>query len=82
MAKYDPLCGHLRRQRQAELELSFVEIERILGAMLPKGAARPQWWAHGADQPPSVQYGAWRGAGYEARLLPGKDRVLFRRAAG
>ena len=33
MAKYDPLCGHLRRQRHAEFELTFVEIERILGAI-------------------------------------------------
>ena len=31
MSKYDPLSGHLRRQRQDELELSFPEIERILG---------------------------------------------------
>jgi len=43
MSKYDPLSGHLRRQRQDELELSFAEIERILGAMLPKSAARQQW---------------------------------------
>lgn len=46
MSKYDPLSGHLRWQREAELELTFAEIERILSAMLPKSAARQQWWAN------------------------------------
>jgi hypothetical protein len=80
MAKYDPLCGHLRRQRQAELELSFAEIERILGAMLPKSAMRPQWWAN-MTEPDTIQAQrkAWRDAGYDAFLLVGKDRVCFRR---
>lgn len=44
MNKYDPLSGHLRRQKLAEFEMTFVEIERVFGAMLPNSAARPQWW--------------------------------------
>jgi hypothetical protein len=80
MAKYDPLCGHLRRQRQDEFELSFAEIERVLGAMLPKSAARQQWWANVADPDTShVQRNAWRDAGYDAFLIAGKDRVRFKR---
>ena len=54
MSKYDPLYGHLRRQRQAELELTFAEIERILGAMLPNSADRPQWWANVTDPDSAV----------------------------
>ena len=81
MAKYDPLCGHLRRQRQAELELTFTEIERILGAMLPKSAARPQWWANETGPGTThVQRSAWRDAGYDAFLMVGKDRVRFSRS--
>jgi hypothetical protein len=81
MAKYDPLCGHLRRQRQAEFELTFPEIERILGAMLPNSATRPQWWANVTDPDTThVQRKAWREAGYDAFLLIGKDRVKFRRS--
>ena len=38
-----------RRQRQDELELTCAEIERILGAMLPKSASLPQWWANTTD---------------------------------
>jgi len=80
MPKYDPLSGHLRRQRQDELELTFAEIERILGAMLPKSATRPQWWANTTDLDTShVQRKAWRDAGYHAFLLTGKDRVRFKK---
>jgi hypothetical protein len=81
MAKYDPLCGHLRRQRQDELELTFTEIERILGAMLPKSATLPQWWANVTGSDTShVQRKAWGDAGYDAFLIAGKDRVRFKRA--
>ncbi|MGR4863225.1 DUF7662 domain-containing protein [Caulobacter sp. LARHSG274] len=81
MAKYDPLCGHLRRQRHAEFELTFAEIELILGAMLPKSAGRPQWWANVTDAGAAhVQRKAWIDAGYDAFLLVGKERVRFRRS--
>jgi len=80
MSKYDPLSGHLRRQHQNELELSLPEIERILGAMLPKSAARQPWWANTTDPYTSqVQRKAWRDAGYDAFLIAGKDRVRFKR---
>lgn len=80
MSKYDPLSGHLRRQRQDELELTFPEIERILGAMLPKSAARQPWWANTTDPHTSqVQRKAWGEAGYDAFLIAGKDRVRFKR---
>jgi len=80
MAKYDPLSRLLRRQKLAEFELSFAEIERALGAMLPNSAARPQWWANLTDpRTAHVQRKSWKDAGYEAFLIVGKDRVRFRR---
>ena len=83
MGKYDPLRDHLRRQRPAELELSFAEIERLIGAMLPNSAARPQWWANVSDPGTThVQRHAWGAAGYDAFLIAGRDRVKFRRIAG
>jgi hypothetical protein len=49
--------------------------------MLPKSAARPQWWANTIGPDTShVQCKAWREAGYDALLLVGKDRVRFRRS--
>lgn len=79
MAKYDPLREYLRRQRATELDLSFREIERKLGYMLPNMAARPEWWATaGEPGPREVQKQAWRAAGFDARLV-GEERVQFRR---
>ena len=82
MGKYDPLEGHLRRQTGDEAEMSFSEIERLLGAMLPAAARRPQWWCNEVGPHRThVQCGAWLAAGFEAWLVPGKDRVRFKRAA-
>ena len=80
MGKYDPLSRHLRRKRLAELELSFAEIERLIGEILPHSAEQPQWWANISDSDPRhVQRKAWGDAGYDAVLLVGKDRVRFTR---
>lgn len=82
MAKYDPLSGYLRRRRPMDVELTFVEIERIIGDMLPRSAERPQWWANDVDPATThVQRKAWGDAGYDAFLVVGKDRVRFKRAA-
>lgn len=79
MAKYDPLRDYLLRQRADDIALSFREIERKLGYLLPNSAARPDWWA-GIGKPGSreVQKQAWRSAGFEASLI-GEDRVRFLR---
>lgn len=81
MAKYDPLRDYLKKQRAETFELTFVEMERKIGYMLPKSASLPQWWANTTD--PSirqVQRKAWGDAGYDAFLIVGADRVIFRRA--
>ena len=79
MGKYDPLEKYLSRKRDKEIELSFADIERIIGAMLPNSAQRPQWWANEVS-PDSrhVQSRAWRNAGYDASLLPA-ERARFTR---
>jgi len=80
MGKYDRLRDYLKRQKCDEFELSFAEIERKIGALLPNGAARPQWWANVGDpELRPVQREAWRAAGFDAFLIAGRDRVRFRR---
>jgi len=80
MGKYDPLRDLLKRQRDTELELTFAEIERIIGGMLPNSAARPQWWANVKDPDTTdVQRNAWQDAGYDALLIAGRDQVRFSR---
>lgn len=81
MAKYEPLARFLRRQKAPEVELTFVEIERIVGALLPRAAMQADWWdgdAAGASQPQQV---AFAGAGFVARASPREERVRFVRRA-
>lgn len=80
MAKYDPLHMHLRRQKTASYEMTFADIERVVKALLPKSAQRPEWWAN--EQNPAsrpVQCAAWLSAGYNASLLRASERVRFER---
>lgn len=80
MGKYDALSGHLRRQTADEFDMTFTEIERVIGAMLPKSAARPQWWANVTDPDTThVQRLAWGDAGFDAFLIAGDERVRFKR---
>ena len=82
MGKYDPLRDYLRRQRADRFEMSFLEIERKIGYMLPKSASRPQWWANVSDPNTThVQREAWRAAGYDAFLILGADRVRFEKVS-
>jgi hypothetical protein len=80
MGKYDPLERHLRRQKGASYEMSFRDIERVLGELLPKSARRAEWWAN--EQSPDtrhVQCKAWLRAGYRALPQPSAERVRFER---
>lgn len=61
MGKYDPLRDYLRKQKTDELDLSFVEMERKIGYMLPKSASLPQWWPR-ADAPPCAGTSPFRAA--------------------
>ena len=81
LAKYDPLRSYLKRQKADALELSFREIENLIGYLLPKSAGRPEWWANSDEEPSAraVQRQAWLEAGYHARLQA-QDRVAFNRA--
>lgn len=76
MGVYDPLRDYLQGQRLSELELTFAEIEGLLGRSLPASAVRPQWWANQIDGA-RPQRDAWRSAGYDAFLIKGQDRVRF-----
>lgn len=60
--------------------MSFVEIERKIGYMLPKSANLPTWWTTSSnDDARRPQCKAWSEAGYDAFLITGKDVVRFTR---
>jgi hypothetical protein len=62
------------------LEMSFDEIEEIIGNPLPPSAYAPRWWTI-SKRPNSnpLWQEAWLTAGYDATLVRGSDRVEFRR---
>ena len=80
MGKYNPLEGHLRRQKSVTSEMSFRDIERVLGVLLPKSAHRPEWWG---DEPKTdirhVQARAWLNGGFLARPDIGAETIHFER---
>jgi hypothetical protein len=79
MGKYDALGTFLRRWAVRndghEVELTFAQIEGLIGAPLPKAAAHMAWWC---DQS-GVQSRAWHEAGFKARLIESEEFVKFRR---
>jgi len=80
VGKYDRLRDHLKRQHAAAVELTFREIELVLGSMLPHSAARPEWWANIKEpETKNVQQKAWRDAGFDASLMGRRERVRFER---
>jgi hypothetical protein len=58
--------------------MTFGEVERVIGAMLPKSASLAPWWGN-ETSPDSrhVQCRAWLEADYEAALMPGGETVRF-----
>ncbi|MHB8463356.1 MAG: DUF7662 domain-containing protein [Acidimicrobiales bacterium] len=62
-SRYDPLRQHLAERSEPVVRLTFAEIERILGAELPKSARqyRP-WWAN-EQAGTHVHARAWLDAG-------------------
>lgn len=74
MSKYDPLTKRLAATKGAEWKASFAELEKLLGAPLPKTAkAGKAWWKSDAATP---QAKAWAGWNAEA----GDGAVVFRKA--
>jgi hypothetical protein len=81
-SKYKPLTRHLRAQRQAQVSMSFAEIERVLGAKLPPSAnAHRAWWSNNPQN--NVMTRAWLEAGFQSEQvdIDGKRLVFSRRAS-
>jgi hypothetical protein len=80
MGKYDALGSYLRRRKQPVIELSFVDIERIICALLPNCAADASWWANERrNERGFVQCRSWLDAGFQAEAVPRVDKVVFQK---
>lgn len=78
-SKYWPLFNHLQgRSGQAEVTLTFADIEALLGGPLPQSARTSRaWWSNRSRG--AVQASAWMGAGYHAEAVDlAGEQVTFR----
>lgn len=68
MTKYTPLQDFLAHQVKTEVRLGFDEIEKILGASLPRSAYEHQaWWANNPDGHSHCR--SWNNAGWRTGSL-------------
>lgn len=80
MSDYDALRDYLKRQKLAELVLSFEQIEEIIGSALPRAAQRASWWETlRSPQEKMPQREACLEAGFVATRLPDGKSVRFRK---
>ena len=80
MRAYDALGAYLKRQIASEVPMTFDEIERLTGHVLPKSSSERWWWSNNPSN--NVMTVAWLGAGFVSERvdLAGR-RLVFRRTA-
>lgn len=82
MTKYEPLSSFLKHLDKSEVRLGFDEVEKILGAPLPRSAYDHQaWWANNPKGHSHCQ--AWYLAGWRTENLNlSRKTVVFKRVSG
>jgi hypothetical protein len=79
-SKYDPLILHLAKHGGEYLTLTFMEIEELLGELLPASArSHLAWWANTKSDPTHSWANRWTAAGWHARADLPHGRVTFSR---
>jgi hypothetical protein len=81
MTKYTPLRDFLTHQVKTEVRLGFAEVEKILGAPLPRSAFEHQaWWANNPEGHSHCR--SWHDAGWrtEGLSLTGRS-IMFTRVS-
>ena len=77
MSVYEPLQSYLANSKDASVEMSYEEIERLLGRPLPRtayGDNKRQWWANTETHSQAL---AWLRAGRKAKLDVRRQKVAF-----
>ena len=80
MTNYDALRDYLKEQKQAELVLSFEQIEEIIDDALPRASHRASWWETlRSPQEKMPQREACLEAGFIATRQPDGKSVKFKK---
>src|SRR2546429_8885089 len=74
MTKYAALGDYLRKQRSAEVPMTFAEIERTIGAKLPPSQHHRAWWSNNPWN--NVMTKVWLEAGFETEQVDVEGRKL------
>ena len=82
MAKYDPLFDYLCRADDGPLEMTFDDIEQLVGPLPMSASTHPAWWANEAEGGRHVQARAWLNSGREVQSVDRTGRrVVFSAAS-
>ena len=73
-SKYEKLARYLEKRDEEKLNLTFKEIETILGEPLPEAAKNRAWWANSATNNHALN--GWMDVGWETANVKMKERVL------
>jgi hypothetical protein len=81
MSKYTPLADYLQKasgQKKAPVEVSFRDLEKVLGFKLPSSAYRQRtWWSNNVHN--NVMTRVWKKAGFVTEDVDmTKEKVVFR----
>src|SRR5258708_6717622 len=80
MTKYAPLRTYLQGRGIERVQMTFSEIEKVLGFKLPKSQAYPAWWSNNPTN--NVMTNEWLAAGYKTEQVDIEGRKLvFRKTA-
>ena len=76
MGKYDPLAHYLSRIEGESVDVSFSQVEKILGFQLPNSAYRHQaWWANESHGSHSHSR-SWQEAGWDTCQVNTTQRTV------
>jgi hypothetical protein len=68
MGKYEPLTKFLQAQHADRIEMTFAEIQKVIGTKLPSSAKLYRaWWSNNPSN--SVMTAAWRDAGFRSEQV-------------
>lgn len=81
MTKYAALGAYLSRQQAGRVQLSFADIERIVGGKLPASQRYPAWWSNNPMN--NTMTRVWLDAGFQTEQVDiAARKLVFRRFAG
>jgi hypothetical protein len=75
MRKYEPLGQFLRKQKRSRIQMTFAEIETIIGTKLPRSKSSRAFWSNNPDN--NVMTKEWIGAGFEAKSVDTRAELLI-----